>query len=291
MRLASVVFALSLPTIMLGQQGFQLPAGCELPFKTIATTPDPAVHCGNGGCAPNDDKKFENLAKNNLCKNSETPTDLKDFSVFKTLQAVPDVYQKATGNREQLRSLKPLGEGSMVRVAAFIKEAHISDCDKQNPKTGEDVNCNVRGFALNDIHILLVQSPQDDPCASVTAEMSPHFRPDAWSQIDAKTPTKNLVRFTAPLFFDNSHHPCAKNHAGKLTGSPPRVSVWELHPVHIIEVCATAKGTDCAVDKDTGWVAYDQWIKRPGVKTTDTGRTARDRCGTGEGTSAPCATQ
>src|SRR5262249_15629659 len=133
----------------------------------FATKPDPAAKCGNEGCFSEEDKKFENLAKNNLCLASQgKPRDLRDFEAFKQLQAL-NIDRHALGDRSKLRALKPLGEGSLVRLAAFIKGAHISDCDAKKAKqgkTGESVNCDVRGFSLNDIHIPLVLSPSDDEC-------------------------------------------------------------------------------------------------------------------------------
>jgi hypothetical protein len=252
-------------------QGGKTP--CSLPFENIATRPDPAASCRFEGCFSNDGKKFEDLAKNNFCQSFSSPTDLDNFDVFRTLQARND--PKNAGDRHQLRAIKPLGEGSIVRLATFIKEAHVSDCEG-----GESVNCDKPGFVNNDIHIPLVQNPADDECFSVTAEMSPHFRPEAWSQIDAKTPVNRLVRITGPLFYDSSHTPC-KFDAGKritVRNKPNRLSLWEIHPVYAIEVCNTKAGTDCRVGDKTNWLAYDKWVALPGVEVVDTGKDSRDRC-------------
>ena len=43
------------------------------------------------------------------------------------------------------------------------------------------MNCNLPSKEENDIHIeLMNESDEEDPCKSVTAEMSPHFRPAEW---------------------------------------------------------------------------------------------------------------
>jgi hypothetical protein len=257
---------------------------CQLWFEDIATRPDPAAACRFEGCFSNDDKKFEDLAKNSLCLDASSPTDLGDFTAFRELQARND--SKKTGDRSQLRKISPLGEGDVVRLAAYIKGAHISDCPP-----GEAVNCNTTAFASNDIHIPLVQNPDDDECLSVTAEMSPHFRPAAWSDIDMKTPVGRLVRITGPLFFDSSHTPCTVDDQNNITAtsSPARLSLWEIHPVYAIEVCDTASGTDCKVADAADWTPYDEWVAKPGVKVENTGKKQREKCNSAKPGSKPCA--
>ncbi|HVR06775.1 MAG TPA: hypothetical protein VMW75_01905 [Thermoanaerobaculia bacterium] len=257
---------------------------CQLWFEDIATRPDPAAACRYEGCFSNDDKKFEDLAKNSLCLDASSPTDLSDFKAFRELQARND--SKTTGDRSQLRAITPLGEGSIVRLAAYIKEAHVSDCPG-----GEAVNCVSNGFANNDIHIPLVQSPDDDECLSVTAEMSPHFRPAAWSEIDMQTPVGRLVRITGPLFFDSSHTPCTVDDQNQISArsSPARLSLWEIHPVYSIDVCDSATGTDCNVAEAADWTPYDQWVAKPGVSTEPTGKKQRQKCESAKPGSKPCA--
>ena len=80
-------------------------------------------------------------------------------------------------NRSVLRNLPTtagsFSEGKVVRITAFVIDAHGS-----NLSSGETVNCKQKGAENNDIHIVLGEkSPNDDECTSVTAEMSPHFRP------------------------------------------------------------------------------------------------------------------
>jgi hypothetical protein len=267
---ACLIIAASISTAAAFQGGKK---PCTLPFENIATQPDPAGSCRFEGCFSNADKKFEDLAKNTFCQPFSSPTDLSNFDAFRTLQARND--SKKTGDRHQLRAIKPLGEGSVVRLVTFIKEAHVSDC-----QGGEAVNCDKSGFVNNDIHIPLVQNPSDDECFSVTAEMSPHFRPEAWSQIDAKTPVNRLVRITGPLFYDSSHTPCEFDASNKIKvrNSPNRLSLWEIHPVYAIEVCNTKAGTDCKVGDKTNWLAYDKWVALPGVVVADTGKDFRDKC-------------
>jgi hypothetical protein len=96
-----------------------------------------------------------------------------------------------------------IGEGTRVQFVGFVLDAHVS-----NIKKGELVNCTQPGEEFTDIHIELVKTAaEDDACKSVTAEMSPHLRPEAWTALPS-LPIKRPVRITGPPFFDGSHRPC-----------------------------------------------------------------------------------
>jgi hypothetical protein len=117
------------------------------------------------------------------------------------------------------------------------------------------VNCKTGGEASNDIHIELVKTAdEDDACKSVTAEMSPHFRPESWSSLpDLKI--VRPVRLTGALFFDGSHRPCTATSRP----SPKRISVWEIHPVYQFEVCKFNSRSRCKATADDVWIPLDQW--------------------------------
>src|SRR5207247_9200531 len=164
------------------------------------------------------------------------------------------------------------------QLVAKLRGDHISDCGSTKPgqNGGEAVNCNRLGLAKNDIHIVLMPLGADEhasECESVTAEMIPHFRPSAWSQVDLKTPTQNPVRLTGQLFYDNSHRACVN---GK--GSPARRTVWEIHPLYQFDVCKSTNAADCDAATDASWVPYDQWVTRAGAVTTATGKKQRQAC-------------
>jgi hypothetical protein len=108
--------------------------------------------------------------------------------------------------------------------------------------SGESVNCGSDQFADNDIHIALVETADEESeNDSLTAEISPHFRPAAWDRFDVNPKTSQIanglplkgrqVRLTGQLFFDGSHHPCKVGQCG-----PARFTVWEIHPIYAIEV-------------------------------------------------------
>jgi hypothetical protein len=126
-----------------------------------------------------------------------------------------------------------------------------------HPLTGRvcpDHNWPVFRRSLRDIHIALSKTSQSDPCTTVTAEMIPHLRPNAWTAADIDK-TLNPVRITGQLFFDASHEPC-RNGTAK-TGDPPRVSNWEIHPVYAIDVCQHPTLGECRVDMDSVWTPLD----------------------------------
>lgn len=149
------------------------------------------------------------------------------------------------------------GEGTIVTFAAFIEEAHFADV-----ASGEDVNCSMKGAPNNDVHIALARSAgETDECKSVTAEMSPHFRPPLWAE-KVLNSIKNPVRITGHLMFDASHHPCAD---GKRP-NPKRMSSWEIHPVYNVEVCRKASLASCKADDDSVWQSLDDFMN-PAAKT------------------------
>jgi hypothetical protein len=69
-----------------------------------------------------------------------------------------------------------VGEATSVRFVAFVL--------KTKAGSEESVNCHLPGKEANDFHLVLRSSKTDaDECHSVTAEIIPHFRPDAWNKI------------------------------------------------------------------------------------------------------------
>lgn len=235
---------------------------CELPFDDIKTE-GLAVDsvCSEDGNAGDDEgKRLEINAKNNFCADGD-PVPIS-YDDFKSLQAASDnvggLKKTLKTTREPLLNIlsspgRPaIGEGSVVQFVAFVLDAHHSNVGKGK---GELVNCKLPDREDNDIHIELVIDPSDDdPCNSVTTEMSPHFRPEAWEElVDLKI--ERPVRITGPLFFDGSHQPCRD---GKRP-NPKRISVWEIHPTYQFEVCKNKTLVACDVRNHSQWIPLDQW--------------------------------
>src|SRR5262249_42753876 len=150
-----------------------------------------------------------------------------------------------------------VGEGTVVEFVAYVLEAHYSDV-----ASGETVNCRIPGKSNNDIRIVLVQDPSDDPCTSITAEISPHYRPLGWTDETLNSAGKHPVRVRGPLFFDGAHTPCR----GSKRASPARQSVWEIHPVYSFDVCMKTSIEGCRYAGEDAWVPVERWNPAEGQK-------------------------
>jgi len=93
------------------------------------------------------------------------------------------------------------------------------------------VNCKGKTEVSNDVHIAFGAKANTQECSSVTAEITPHYRPASWNEIGhyekwssslkkyvpdpalAARLTGHPYRVTGQLFFDASHHVCPlRNH-------------------------------------------------------------------------------
>lgn len=241
-----------------GAQAFKV--SCKLPFDPIKE-----IHPIDGSCGPAgnaklpDPRALQNIAKNNFCA-AGNPVNV-DFEVMHQLQQDAENRGITFGSdaqipedRSELAHLPTkagsIGEGTVARLAAYVAKARYSNLGK-----GESVNCKHGDKESNDIHIVLGEkSNHDDECSSITAEMSPHFRPVVWDDSNLLDNNEHLYRFTGQLFFDAGHRPCA---GGK--GSPKRSAIWEIHPVYAVDICMDANN-DCKVDSEANWVSLSDWV-------------------------------
>ena len=245
--------------------------GCTMPFT--GQSHDIDLHCPNEGCAKKENDKAQNRIKNNFCsagpaiqinttsidKLQATIDQMVQQGAFRYGQSAPD-----PADRAKLHDLSTvdangnpvlLGEGKLVTFEGFVLDAKHDDTYVlgSGPQGfgGEGVNCKNSLFDWNDIHVALGESAGAEECSSVTAEISPHFRPALWDRFDSNSctslhvtnplPIKGLrVRITGQLFFDGSHTPgpCEGPHG---VNSFPRRSVWEVHPAYAIEVFDLSK--------------------------------------------------
>jgi hypothetical protein len=229
--------------------GLEFNPGCRLPFDGNAI---PAIddECSIDGAGTTDAKKAESRAKNDFCENPSSVVPIQ-YDTFLQLQQKTRIKVKA--DRSPLAKILPVGdttvgEGTVVEYVGFLLHAQYS-----NKSSGEAVNCNIPGMDTNDIHIQLVNvdTPQeDDACKSVTAQMSPHFRPETWTPDQLNSVRSHLLRIRGPLFYDGSHTPC---HDDKRP-NPQRASVWEIHPVYSVDVCKQKGGATC-----DSWIPLEEW--------------------------------
>jgi len=241
--------------------------GCSLPFESIKQK-NLAIdkQCGIDGTAKaNSAGALQNEKKNNFCATG-TPVELS-FSTFDDLQKQAAANHITFGEEKLLptdRSVlanlvtvngKKIGEGTVVTLTGTVFDSRHSNVSFFQ-ENGESVNCKSGEPSMNDIHIELADpaSPNDE-CTTVTAEISPHFRPASWDRFDVNPTTAPhvngltqlkgaKVKLTGQLFFDASHTPCV-NGQGK---APVRRSIWEIHPVYAIDVFDTTKNKFVPLD-------------------------------------------
>jgi hypothetical protein len=245
------------------------PNQSSLPFAAIELKHPIDSTCGIEGLptAPAN-SHLQNAVKNNFCATSGsgqpetfTPQMLID------LQANTHVRSGRGQEPNDRKPLQDLGEGKLIRMKAFLVEAHHADLG-----SGESVNCNGATEELNDVHIAFGAQANTQECDSVTAEIIPHYRPASWNEIGhyerwnsstrkyvpdpamASRLTAHPYRVTGQLFFDASHSVCP---CGTIHCSPVRSSLWEIHPVYNIEVCKA--GSPCDENNDADWLAFDTW--------------------------------
>jgi hypothetical protein len=270
----------------------------QMPFPSPAPRQIDAM-CPRGGTDDkNDNHRAQNAAKNYFTAKG-TPV-LLTFADFTDLQRATDgmissgrikLDSKGYPNdrenslRNQLTVQgQQIGEGTLVTLEAYVYSAHYSNTkfniyQGNKPGTGEANNCGCNRVDWNDIHIALSEAADHtaNECGTVTAEISPHYRPVVWSrfhdgqipEIEASLPgllshkvIENQsagdlplrVRITGPLFYDASHQPCLFNASGAITkhNSPARRTIWEIHPAYRIQVYDAAKQQ---------WVELNEWAQ------------------------------
>lgn len=262
--LSALILAVLFLPLTAWATSFRFNPGCPVPYEAIKQAHPIDEACNLSGeseeYAPSSKaQRRANEAKNELC--APGPPVLLTIKDFERLQGrVEDEGIdfgpfKHPKDRSALRNLYPstvngepvtVGEGSLVRVVAYVAEARTS-----NVSSGESVNCKRKGKANNDIHVTLVRRRDDPPCTGIVAEVIPHLRPKAWRDT-AIAAIKRPVRVTGHLFFDSPHLPCDEE-GRAVGGNPVRVSLWEIHPVYSFEVCKNTTLAACRGDHDENW--------------------------------------
>ena len=268
----------------------------ELPFARIAEEHEIDRRCPATGKADGNRYHYaQNAAKNNfIAKGAPLPLNFIDFTRLqqasaRQIESGRIVLQgKYPEDRTRLQNLikvrgKLIGEGSVVSLEAYVFNANYANTKYSKypdgrQAQGEAVDCDNPELDWNDIHIAL--SPgvnlKTDECTTLTAEISPHYRPAVWSrfhdgqkpEIEAIIPgllkervienqTGNFrpvrVRLTGPLFYDASHQACVfRGDKVVERHSPERRSVWEIHPIYRIEVFDGVKRQ---------WLDLDRWAE------------------------------
>ena len=143
----------------------------------------------------------QNAVKNNFCAGTPFASVTHDNLLQLQTAIAKDVPDYSTWNRNNLpadrsvfkKTSLPFQEGAAIQYTGFLLEAHYADT-----QSGESVNCNTKGNASNDIHIALVRTATaTNKCESITAEITPHFRPTAWTPENLNAKTGRLIRISS----------------------------------------------------------------------------------------------
>jgi hypothetical protein len=271
----------------------------EVPFARIAEAHEIDRRCPATGKEDGNIYHYaQNAAKNNfIATGIPVPLNFADFTRLQQvtqerIDAGKVVLQgKYPEDRARLRNLikargKLIGEGTVVSLQAYVFNANYANTKYSKLSDGrigrgEAVDCDNPELDWNDIHVALSPSVKasTDECSTVTAEISPHYRPAVWSrfhdgqkpEIEALIPglLKGRVvenqgrefhplrlRLTGPLFYDASHRPCVFS-KGKVIErhSPERRSIWEIHPLYRIEAYDATRRR---------WLDLDRWAQKQG---------------------------
>jgi hypothetical protein len=173
------------------------------------------------------------------------PLQLDDFE---TLQSQADdlVGQKVSltkSMRSKLRRLSTsagqVSEGSFVAVAGYVVGVPHAN------KSGESVNCRLKGTDNNDFHIPIARAPTDTEFDAIVVEMIPQQRPAGWTVTKLKRIAKEerAVLVRGQLFYDNPHL-VNGDPDDVIGGQPKRFSLWEVHPVTEFYVCPADRRCD-----------------------------------------------
>lgn len=247
--------------------------------------------CSAEGSATKDEQKAQNRGKNDFSQTSAPVkiriTDFdrlekatvrarncwkKNLSGCKKLELKGGLPVDRTKlvNMAKTADGQDIGEGTVVSLEAKVLDSHYSNTkfniyNRTGPPargSGESVNCKNNAVDWNDIHVVLAAPGVTNECLSVTAEISPHFRPTAWRRFhdmgknrlgeDINNTARRvdlskfqMVRITGPLFYDASHQPCSAGHRT----SPARRSLWEIHPAYKIDVKVNGQ-----------WMGFEDWV-------------------------------
>ncbi|MDX2359335.1 MAG: hypothetical protein QNK23_00920 [Crocinitomicaceae bacterium] len=240
-KLLVLLFITSFGQITFSQLGVEFVPDCELPFKSIAVKRDIDENCGARGTKLKNNARanqLQNELKNNFCATGEAVQMIVDD--FIELHNIVKESGMEYGNSRLVpkdRSvLTELGEGTKVYFEGYIYSARYV-----NLYHGEGVDCYLKKEENNDIHIEMSDEiGEKEKCKLISAEVSPHFRPDAWTPENLNRAKKEgvKVRITGQLFFDGSHDACPDGNDSF------RGSTWEIHPVYRIQVFVEGNWVD-----------------------------------------------
>lgn len=156
-----------------------------------------------------------------------------DFSALMDLDWPKDATtRRDKWTPEQLAVIAPY-EGEAITVTGFIVAF------RPQANNSEATNCGEKGEDSTDWHIAIVGDAGDEESQAMVVETTPrikHLHP-TWKPVNLKpyVRSSDSVRVSGYLLMDPVH----KGHLGKY-----RRTLWEIHPIHRIEVFETGHWRD-----------------------------------------------
>jgi hypothetical protein len=180
----------------------------------------------------------------------------------------PNHHNLPKSDRDKLKSIvigsgAKLGEGTAVKLAAFIAPTSATASAGPHQGSPESVNCRITqpdnasdpSWSVFDFHIPVLQSPGDDECHGVVVEMIPQARAQhhpGWTLPAVKAVAQRWALIVGPLFFDNEHD--VHDDCSVKNSQPKRVSLWEIHPIIALYLC---DDHSCQGNSMSGWHPMD----------------------------------
>jgi hypothetical protein len=227
----------------------------EVSVDTLSACPN------SGNAEPGSAHALANELKRRLPAGG-APT-LLTFDDFQILQKEADDSADVGEGRElddsQRRALHQLAyshgtvsEGDPVGVSGFlVGSAHPN-------RSGESVNCGLKGSANNDFHIPIAPTADSTEFDGLVVEMIPQNRPAQWNvtKIHKVQKLGLKVFVTGQLFYDNQHF-VNDDEDNPKGGQPKRFTLFEVHPVTQLAVCKNSDS--CDETKPDQWTALENW--------------------------------
>lgn len=201
------------------------------------------------------------------------------------------VHELCVGDFETLQSVTPGRQGFLVRNRSQFADLKIRTCFGKQVKLGEksfvsvvglivgaprapaaeSANCQQRGREYNSFRLNLVADSLDTEFQSVSVALTPRMRKEKngqgrrnWdmSALAAIARSGRPIRVTGPLFYD-SRHVVNSDPENDLPEEPRRSSLWEIHPVTLVELCTQKRVQRCFDPKTATWEMLEdaQWLR------------------------------
>jgi hypothetical protein len=234
-----------------------------LPCKAVVAS---LAHCEPVGCAIEDTPEAEaNKVKNTLPSAQAAPKFVA-LDDFERLQAkIKSPQGLAVSDRKIFHDIKisrpreggtietiAFSEGDLVEVMGYI-------VGTPHARRFDPANCLLIGRDNNGYRIDIARLPGDTEYDSILVEMIPRGRNTWWTlgRLQRIRHEGLRVHVVGKLFYDNKHL-VNSDPDEAIVGEPKRMSLWEIHPVSIFELCPKAKHDACKEVRGKDWIKLEE---------------------------------